>query len=181
MITVYDNLVNSDLSNNIEKNILNDEFPFFYRNITVDKKHYDSLKNIESIKDGPQLTHNFLNHGIRSKNFNIIAPLIDEITNILKRKELNFIRIKANLKFNNNNLNKDYHNTPHIDREEDHYALLYFVNESDGDMFFFYNNEALERVSPKKGRFVLFKGNIDHSGQHPINSKVRCTINFNIV
>ena len=182
MIDVYDNLINSDLSNHIERDILCDEFPFFYRGVTVDESHYDSLKHKENIKDGPQLTHNFYNHGVYSNCFDIIKPLINEMATILECQVLDLIRVKANLKFNNNNLNENYHNTPHIDSEQDHYAALYFVNDTDGDMFYFNNTseqKVIKRVSPKKGRFVVFKGNINHGGQHPIVNKVRCTINFN--
>ena len=187
MIDVYDNLIGSDLSDNIENNILNDTFPFFYRNITVDQNHYDDLKYKKDIKDGPQLTHNFCNHNSISNHFNVVEPLINEMIKILNyNKLITFTRIKANLKMNNNNLNKDFYNTPHIDKSEDYTnvenAALYFVNNTDGDMFFFNNIEdqkVIKRVSPKKGRFIVFKNNLYHSGQHPIDSKVRCTINFN--
>jgi len=179
MIEVYDNLIDSDISNDIEKIILNSNFPFFYSKLTVNDEDYESSKHRKDVKDGPQLTHNFLNHGRSSKNFSDIIPLVKEMSKIINHN-IALLRVKANLKFNNNNLNKDHHNTPHIDREDDSYAILYFVNESDGDMFFF-TEEKVKRVSPKKGRFVLFKSNISHCGQHPINSRVRCTINFNII
>lgn len=179
MIEVYDNLVNSDLANSIENNILNDSFPFFYTELTVKKEDYELVKHKENIKDGPQLVHNFLNHGISSKNFNTIIPLVNEMSKIINHN-IALLRVKANLKFNNNNSYKDHHNTPHKDREDDSYAILYFVNRTDGDMFFFPDGNV-KRISPKKGRFVLFKSNLSHCGQHPINSKVRCTINFNIL
>lgn len=61
-----------------------------------------------------------------------------------------------------------------------HWVVLYYVNDSDGDTVFFdNNNNIIERVTPKKGRVVLFNGNILHSGGIP-KSNPRCVINFNI-
>ena len=62
------------------------------------------MKHKENIKDGPQLTHNFYNHGVYSNYFYIIKQLIDEMATILECEVLDLIRVKANLKFNNNNL-----------------------------------------------------------------------------
>ena len=42
-----------------------------------------------------------------------------------------------------------------------------------------YDLNVVKQVSPKKGRFFIFKGNYLHAGQHPINSWGRVVINMN--
>ena len=68
----------------------------------------------------------------------------------------------------------------HIDNDFEHYGLLYYVNDSEGDTTFFEDDEVTEikKVSPKKGRVVFFDGSVKHCSSTPI-SKTRCIINFN--
>ena len=72
----------------------------------------------------------------------------------------------------------DYY-APHTDRPEEHLGLIYYVNDSDGDTIFFENNKELQRVTPKKGRIVLFDGNTLHAGGLPTNNP-RCIVNYNL-
>jgi len=55
------------------------------------------------------------------------------------------------------------------------------VIDSDGDTLFF-NKEGdiINRVSPKKGRCVIFDGDILHASQNPIKSKDRIVINIDL-
>jgi hypothetical protein len=39
--------------------------------------------------------------------------------------------------------------------------------------------KIIERVTPKKGNFVLFPSNAVHAGSPPKTSDLRCVINFN--
>ena len=79
------------------------------------------------------------------------------------------------------------HYAPHRDLNFDHLALIYYVNDSDGDTVFFEdatidnfeNLKIIERVSPKKGRVVLFDGTHLHAGGYPTNTP-RCIVNYNI-
>ena len=77
----------------------------------------------------------------------------------------------------------DMHNTPHIDfLDMPHHVLIYYVNDSDGDTIFFDENEnEIKRVTPKRGRYALFNGNILHAGSNPIKSNYRIIINYNMV
>jgi hypothetical protein len=87
-------------------------------------------------------------------------------------------------------LRKEYDN-PHIDIGYEHLVCLYYVNDTDGDTFIFNRTkndgpivkdakpEILKRVSPKKGRVVLFNGNRYHSSSGP-SKDTRCIINFNV-
>lgn len=81
----------------------------------------------------------------------------------------------------------------HVDLPIDHYACVYYCNDSDGDTIIYEQNtdttplgsnniELIEhkRVSPKIGRMVLFDGKRYHCSSQP-RDNLRCIINFNLV
>jgi hypothetical protein len=78
-----------------------------------------------------------------------------------------------------------YH-TPHVDQDRPHKVFLYYVNDSDGDTFFFnerfgqsVNEFTVEsQVTPKMGRAVFFDGDIYHASSSPTQSKMRCILNI---
>jgi hypothetical protein len=72
------------------------------------------------------------------------------------------------------------HYDPHIDMQKWHKVLLYYVNDADGDTVFFdKKGNVTESVSPKKGRLVVFNGDIYHAAGIPKNNH-RCVVNFDI-
>jgi hypothetical protein len=69
--------------------------------------------------------------------------------------------------------------TPHVDFLTPHFVCLFYINDSDGDTVFFNEQkEEIKRVSPKKGRMVVFNGDILHAGSTP-SKNVRMFINYN--
>jgi hypothetical protein len=92
-------------------------------------------------------------------------------------------------------LKREYDNI-HIDLSFEHLVVLYYVNDTDGDTFIFdkttdYENinlasvenqnqlNIIKRISPKKGRALVFNGNRYHSSSGPTKD-IRCIINFDI-
>jgi hypothetical protein len=85
---------------------------------------------------------------------------------------------------------------PHVDgyRPFPYQVAVYYVNDSDGDTVLFkqtthnaspedVKNGLLEidtTVSPKKGRLVIFPGDVYHAVGKPKND-IRCIINYNFV
>jgi hypothetical protein len=76
---------------------------------------------------------------------------------------------------------------PHRDRPEDHYAFVYYLNDSDGDTFI-YNETShsreytiLEQITPKKGSAVLLDGKRFHSLSSPTQKNLRCIVNVNLL
>ena len=60
------------------------------------------------------------------------------------------------------------HNNIHTDMKCPHTVCLYYVNDADGDTFFFdKNREIVDRVTPKKGRMVVFDGLTLHASSMP--------------
>ena len=96
-------------------------------------------------------------------------------------------------------LRKDYDNI-HVDLMYEHMVCLYYVNNVDGDTYLFeeqadeLNRDKITleekfkrndfkvamKVSPKKGRCLVFNGKRYHSSSGPTTG-VRCIINFNFL
>lgn len=86
------------------------------------------------------------------------------------------------------------HGTPHIDGDRGFpfMVAVYYVNDSDGDTVLFKQTTANttpeevksgrldieQTISPKKGRLIIFDGNIYHATGKP-NKDLRCIINYN--
>ena len=107
---------------------------------------------------------------------------------VFEKLEMNLIDIiQARLFITGPHKTKLPHYKPHTDLPLPHLALIYYVNDSDGDTVFFEdktieNNFKLverQRVSPKKGRVVLFDGSHLHAGGYPTDVP-RCIVNYNI-
>jgi hypothetical protein len=94
----------------------------------------------------------------------------------------------------------NFKNLIHVDMNVDHIAIVYYINDSDGDTVFLNNKkgnsaesrqgnfedinldefELINRIPPKKGRAVIFDGKIYHYGEYPTTPN-RFVINFDLI
>ncbi len=172
---IIDNCISKELQDKIEKYFLQNTFPWFYQAHSLQKDHPKKYKieNGDTFNE-PQFTHKFVDDGkINSSHIDIIIELLKE----LKIETAEIFRCKANLKFKTDS--KKLHNIFHVDYALPHKVLIYYVNDSDGDTYLKVNN-SLKQVKPRKGRALIFKGNIMHAANHPRKSSKRMIINFNI-
>tara|TARA_B110000977_G_C11090784_1_gene496777 strand:- start:469 stop:1050 length:582 start_codon:yes stop_codon:yes gene_type:complete len=110
------------------------------------------------------------------ENFSLIPSKACEYLKY-NMKDILYGRIYLTLPYNSN---LDYAK-PHTDLKYKHYVVLYYVNDSDGDTVFFNkHNKIIKRVTPKKGRVVVFDGSILHGGGIPKISP-RAVVNFDIL
>jgi len=73
------------------------------------------------------------------------------------------------------------HNNMHVDMKLPHMVVLYYVNDADGDTFFFNNSrEIVDKVTPKKGRAVVFDGLTLHASSMP-SKDYRISLNLGYV
>ena len=97
-----------------------------------------------------------------------------------------------------NKQSKLLHHAPHTDNYTPHWSAIYYVHDCDGDTFFFdqkltefteeesyrITNEnkwtIKQRVSPKKGRLVMFDGVRFHASSFTTTNPFRCVLNMNI-
>lgn len=108
-------------------------------------------------------------------------------------------RIKLNLQTKSYYPSKGKYNFPHIDYNNENiknsYTILYYLNDSDGDTYFFnekiphwpnftdddiHNLTIRKQIPPKKGRIVMFRSDIMHAGSHPIENDSRMVVNYNL-
>ena len=92
----------------------------------------------------------------------------------------NYYRLKANTTLKRPDF-VDKHNPSHtdLDWEDDWIVCIYYINDSDGDTYFFDNDgNTIKRVTPKKGRCVIFDSKIHHAGTCPINNNYRLVANL---
>ena len=67
----------------------------------------------------------------------------------------------------------------HVDNENPHDVVLYYINDADGDTFFFDKDEnIIHRETPERGKLVIFDGSTFHSSSPPSNN-IRMTLNIN--
>lgn len=134
-----------------------------------------------------QMIHVFKQQG---QDTATITPLARKIVLAAGFDIAQVIRFKSNLLTQNPSVGNRFH-LPHIDGPAPHFALLYYVNESDGDTVFFNERYAngverveatiSQRVTPKRGRAVVFNGMQFHASSHPIQSRYRIALNFNFI
>lgn len=180
MITVIENFVDKQLQDDIEGNLLSGGIGWYYNASTVDPRYGegDIFKNVGT---NP---HQFsIPVDQSSQIFPHIAPFFENISKHYK-SDIQVLRAKFNLL---NQSSSTEFNYPHIDTTEpDFITLLYYVNDSDGDTFVF--NEKYpsashtvtiqDRISPKKGKAVLFDSSIYHSSSNPTSHNVRVVLSI---
>ena len=67
----------------------------------------------------------------------------------------------------------------HVDQEFPHDVVLYYINDADGDTFFFDKDKnIIHRETPERGKLVIFDGSTFHSSSAP-STNIRMTLNIN--
>jgi hypothetical protein len=135
----------------------------------------------------------------KSEYFFIIVPIIKALEEYKGQPYFNRIfRIKANLYTKDGSYPEDFHHPPHVDQEYRNWrgqSLIYYVNDADGDTFFFNENYSYEtgkyggqdfkgnftnklKCSPQKGKSILFDNTQSHTSSPPRKGGPRITLNF---
>lgn len=194
---IIDDLLNEEEIGSIEKQLYDSFFPWYLTIERDDAGNFytvsrsmvkDQWKNDKNLVDRGQFTHLFFdtknNECIQNSNY--INEPIKILLAFAKKMNIeiyyqNILRVKANLIMQHKDYTKTSYGIPHVDSSDKHYALIYYVNDCDGDTVLFNESEKVfARISPKKGRLLMFNGNILHAGGHPSVSQSRCVINFNL-
>jgi hypothetical protein len=191
MIKVIDNVIPKDYQDYIFHLVTEPDFPLYFKKNIVTHK-YDMSQNIHGF------IHSLYDENAQKSNyFSPIYPLVLNITEKTGVKFHALDRMRFNFILGNPDSKLDHH-LPHVDNFLPHYVAIYYVNDCDGDTVIF--NEMLdiptierdeefiernqwtikERVSPKKGRMVIFDGRYYHASSFTKTQPFRCVINMNL-
>lgn len=183
-----DSLIDENLQDAIEQATTSVNFPWFFHQGTVNESNYENEKDYV-LKQGinpHQFVHNIIvNEELNSHYYNLVEPLLLKIAQTLKT---DIMVEKAKFNFLPRNFD-DTHHYPHVDisenKKEDTQTLIYYVNNSDGDTCIFDQYaprttdkfNVVQRITPKKGKAIIFDSNQFHSSSSPVNSENRIVLN----
>ena len=185
-IIVIDDVIDPDYQEQIRSILLGEvnygdyEFPWYYtKDITK--------SDLPNSQKRPAFSHVFVKHyGEVASDFqDIFSNLIKVCCHRLQMTEVDVIQGRSFLQLPLNNKKVDV-DSPHIDTDDKHFVMLYYVCDSDGDTIIY--NEKVESeeytinksVTPKQGRVVLFDGGLFHTAEQPTQN-TRCVVNYNLV
>ena len=176
MISVKDNILSESIISGLSKKVSQSDMPWYFQvdsAFNIDKanklhKNYSFSHGI--FKDG-QTTSNLSNLFYQS------TLLIMQSFNIdINKKTITRLRLGMTTSYGEEIINK-----PHTDLvNEEHEVILLYLNDSDGDTYFYEDEKIIKQVTPKLNRAVYFDGKILHSSSKPTNNTYRIVLNVNI-
>lgn len=183
-IIVLDDFISKQYQDELEQNLLGDSrIPWFMQDdVTM------GFKDLPYNNFG--LSHVLKNdHGIASNLYHFTMPLVYEAFSRINYRVDNIILARSFVQLPSTNTNPNW---PHVDLNIPHAVCLYYVNDSQGETILYketlediprdnaiqHSFTEIKRVTPKKGRVVLFNGNQYHASGKPSSTK-RCILNFN--
>ena len=180
MILIIDNTP-KDLADEYESKVLEKSFTWTYNKSTVGTERNYVAHKKENIV--PVMTHSVVEYGEIVSNFwNLTKELLRSVQQQSKRiviEEVSNCRLNLQLQTGR----EGFHTGIHIDGWVSmNITALYYVNDSDGDTYFFDNDtKTISKVSPKKGRWVFFSNKQLHAGSCPVHNKQRILVNWNML
>jgi len=178
-IKVYDNIIPPPLSEFVEESVIKSgEFPFNY------KEKFQKYHPIHSPEASSLFGfgNTYIKEGeIQDKNLVVYNQILYQAS-----VKLNFIIkdiITARVWLTTPQ-EKNHITIPHRDLPYPHLVCLYYINDIDGDTLFFEDDKStiFKKISPKKGRVVVFDGSIFHAPCIPtINPRAVINYNFNTI
>jgi hypothetical protein len=169
-VEVYDNILPKELSDLIEKLVLEESFIPLYYTSNIAKK---SSKNFYPAFGAT--FHDPLNNNFQSCSY-IFSEVVYRLGNALNMaiESIMIGRVFVHLPSPTPGLDEKHTDTP-----DDHFVCLYYINDSEGDTVIFDDNgKEIKRITPKKGRIVFFEGSMEHCSSRPA-TKTRAILNFN--
>jgi antitoxin component YwqK of YwqJK toxin-antitoxin module len=175
---IDDEFLSEQRQKEIEKFVTSFEFPWYAQNVIVEK-----LKNNSVIEKGInplQFVHGVIKDYQRNSSassFNIILPILQKLS-IFHKNDIQVLRAKFNLL---QNINDSTHHWPHLDTGNEELKIcLYYVNDSDGDTYFFDDDgKVIHQETLKRGKAILFNNTVFHASSSPTKNSTRIVLNIN--
>ena len=121
-----------------------------------------------------------------SKFHEFVLPMLKSVCKKMGVDNIDILQGRSFLQFPLNLKDRSV-DRPHQDLWDTNkfFVVLYYVCDSDGDTIIYNetgNSDVYtlkQKVSPKKGRVVIFDGALMHTAEQPLNN-TRCVINYNL-
>ncbi|MBI1395898.1 MAG: hypothetical protein GC151_07945 [Betaproteobacteria bacterium] len=186
-ILVIDHAVPTNVQDNIRNIALGDKINWYRQTrATYADGQAPAFPVTPNAVDAQQFTHSVfdMSQGA-SPAFASLLPVVTAIPHTLKQ----LIRIKMNLSVYTQLDDPNAHGMPHVDfseRKEPLLTAIYYVNDATGDTIIFDQKMGdkgpltiRQRISPRKGRLVVFNGDLLHAGNTPRTNAPRVNVNIN--
>jgi hypothetical protein len=139
--------------------------------------------NLPSTDDRFRFYHYLYSNGeVLSSFFGEVVPLVKELEEQTGESYLSRLqRAKVNLDVCQSGYREGCHSTAHVDSNlVDAQSLIYYINDSDGDTYFFdgETSEVTQSESPESGKGILFDANKYHAGSPPRENASRLVLNL---
>lgn len=200
-LIVIDDFIPKQLQERLDFLLHSESFNWVYsKNTAHNLKSFDDyVKNFSgvypSVRDDGQMVSNIFHQNapeelMQAKWLDMFTSLIwfmfDRVPEVTISE---YDRVKANMNLKKSEEWEHKIATPHIDSKFlNRKSLLYYVNSSDGDTIIYNERYAdtldnipltqRQRVTPKRGRAILFDSDIVHSHMYNTEADTRAIINF---
>ena len=186
---IINNFIKPRIQDEIEALMLSGNFPYFYANESG-TPHEHTKSNVltggtlldKNTIAAPQFFHMLVSDGaVNSEAYARISPIINKLVDSID-DDYYVYRCKVNMNLLDARFKDSYH-VPHVDNNfDDQITAIYYVNDADGDTFFFDDKGGVtKRVTPKKGSLVTWKGKVFHAKASPTEAASRVVININLL
>ena len=190
-ILVFDDIIDLEYQKRIRNILIGEEtfdeyyFPWYFTQDVTKHMDVDSQKR-SAFFHGYVVSDNDNTIGTIDSIFHdIFIDLLKNVCCKIGKQDVNIIKGRSFLQLPIN-YNGERIDTPHIDIVDDHFVILYYVCDSDGDTIIY--NEKVKsdsytiqkRITPKQGRVVVFDGSYYHTAEQPIDN-IRCVVNYDLI
>jgi hypothetical protein len=169
---IINNVLNNSSFDLLQKEILANDFPWYFLNCSASKS--------KSEEDVTYSFHHTIldNDVVLSSYFPFINLIALQLKDIFKLDNYKIFRLRFGLTLS---YGKNIINNAHIDEiNKKHKVILLYINDSDGDTYFYENNKIINSITPEKNKAVLFDGDIYHSSSKPLKNSRRIVLNINL-
>jgi hypothetical protein len=169
---IINNILNNSSFNLLQEEILSNNFPWFYINCSAYTTYSENDINYS-------FGHDILDdYKINSNYFTLVHSAALQLKDKFKLNNYKICRLRLGLTLS---YGKKIINKPHVDNpHKKHKVILLYLNDSDGDTYFYKEDKIITSVKPKKNKAVLFDGEIFHSSSKPIENSRRVVLNINL-
>ena len=188
-ILVFDDIIDLEYQEKIKKVLLSDyqykgyEFPWYFTQDVTDPLNSKTQKR-SAFYHGYVVSDDEIMGTIDSVFHHLLVPLIDNSCYKIGKQDVTIIKGRSFLQLPIN-FKGEREDLPHVDIVGDHFVMLYYVCDSDGDTIIYNEQEksssytVQKKITPKQGRVVLFDGSYYHTAEQPLNN-IRCVVNYNL-